>query len=67
MAAAAGASGTRAFLQAHGPRWMTPLRLKRATIGLCAAALAVSTVGFSGSSQAHGAAAGPAAAHHADR
>jgi hypothetical protein len=49
MAAAAGASGTRAFLQAHGPHWLTPPRLKRVTIALCAAALAVSTVGFSGS------------------
>jgi hypothetical protein len=50
MAAAAGASGARAFLQSHGPRWLTPRRLKRVTISLCAAALAVSTVGFSGSS-----------------
>jgi hypothetical protein len=50
MAAAAGASGARAYLQTHGPRWLTPRRLKRVTIGLCAAALGVSTIGFSGSS-----------------
>jgi hypothetical protein len=62
MAAAAGASGARAFLQNHGPRWLTPKRLKHATIGLCVAALAVSTVGFSGSSKPdRAAAASPAA------
>jgi hypothetical protein len=51
MAAAAGASGARAWLQTRGWAWLTPRRLRRVTIGVCAAALAVSTVGFSGSSR----------------
>jgi hypothetical protein len=49
ITAAAGASGTRAWLQTRDWSWLTPRRLRRVTIGLCAGALAVSTVGFSGS------------------
>ncbi|MDX6701732.1 MAG: hypothetical protein QOF26_1958 [Baekduia sp.] len=60
MAAAAGATGARTWLQTHHLTWMTPIRLRRVTIGLCAAALAVSTIGFSGSTASpppsHGAA-----------
>jgi hypothetical protein len=51
MAAAAGASGARAWLQARGWTWVTPQRLRRVTVGLCAGALVVSTIGFSGSSK----------------
>ena len=49
MAAAAGASGARAWLQTRA--WVTPRRLRGVTIGLCAGALAVSTIGVSGSSK----------------
>jgi hypothetical protein len=56
MAAAAGATGARSWLQAQHLTWLTPRRLKATTVGLCVAALGVSTVGLSGSS---------AAPHHA--
>lgn len=57
MAAAAGASGTRAWLQAHHLTWLTPKRMKAVTIGLCAVAFVVPSVGFSGSSK-------PTVVHH---
>src|SRR5437763_861078 len=56
MAAAAGASGARAWLQAHGSTWLTPRRLRLATIALMVAAFGVSTVGLSGSTSKLGAA-----------
>jgi hypothetical protein len=49
MAAAAGASGARTWLQAHHATWLTPRRLRAATIVLMVAAFAVSTIGLSGS------------------
>ena len=49
MAAAAGATGVRTWLQAHHLTWLTPRRLRAATIALLAAALLVSSVGLSGS------------------
>jgi hypothetical protein len=49
MAAAAGASGARSWLQARHLTWLTPQRLKFATIILFVAAFAVSSVGISGS------------------
>lgn len=49
MTAAAGASGVRTWLQTRGFTWLTPARLKVATIGLVVAAFGVSTVGISGS------------------
>ncbi len=52
MAAAAGATGVRSWLQAHHRTWLTPRRLRAATIALIVAALAVSTVGISGSTKA---------------
>jgi hypothetical protein len=52
MAAAAGASGARAWLQAHHMTWLTPRRLKAATAVLFVAATLVSSVGLSGSSKA---------------
>jgi hypothetical protein len=64
MAAAAGASGARAYLQSRGWAWLSPQRLRRLTVGLCAAALVVSTVGVSGTSKPsdhHGGAVAPGA------
>jgi hypothetical protein len=49
MAAAAGASGVRSWLQARHLTWLTPRRLRIATITLFVAAFAVSAVGLSGS------------------
>lgn len=57
MAAAAGASGARTWLQVHGFTWLTPQRMKAATVSLFALALVVSSIGISGSStsaSAHG-------------
>jgi hypothetical protein len=51
MAAAAGATGVRSWLQAQHLTWLTPKRLRAITVGLFVAALLVSTVGFSGSSK----------------
>ena len=58
MTAAAGATGLRSWLQTRGWSWLTPKRLKRATIIAFIAATIVSGVGVSGSSQ-------PTPAHHA--
>lgn len=52
MAAAAGATGVRAWLQAHHMTWLTEVRLRRITIGLIVAAFLVASVGVSGSSRA---------------
>jgi hypothetical protein len=52
MAAAAGATGVRSWLQAHHLTWLTPRRLRAATIALIVAAFAVSSIGFSGSTAA---------------
>ena len=49
MAAAAGASGARTWLQTHNFAWMTPQRLKRATIAIFLVAFLVSSIGLSGS------------------
>jgi hypothetical protein len=49
MTAAAGATGLRAWLQTRGWTWLTPKRLKRATIAAFVAAAIVSSVGISGS------------------
>jgi hypothetical protein len=49
MTAAAGATGARTWLQNAHLTWLTPQRLRRATVGLCGTALVVSTVGLSGS------------------
>jgi hypothetical protein len=48
MAAAAGASGVRAWLQAHHLTWLSEARMRAITIGLLVAMLAVSSVGLSG-------------------
>jgi hypothetical protein len=52
MAAAAGASGARAWLQAHHMTWLTPRRLKAGTVALFVAATLASSVGLSGSTKA---------------
>jgi hypothetical protein len=57
MTAMAGASGVRSWLQTRGWTWLTPARLRRATIGVFVAATLVSTVGLSGSTR-------PTADHH---
>jgi hypothetical protein len=47
--AAAGATGIRAWLATRGWAWLTPLRLRRATIGLLVVALgAAATLSGSG-------------------
>jgi hypothetical protein len=51
MAAAAGATGARSWLQAQHMTWLTPKRLKAATVTLFVLAGAVSTVGLSGSTK----------------
>jgi hypothetical protein len=58
MTAAAGVTGFRAWLQTRGWTWLTPTRLKRATIVAFVAATLVSSVGLSGSTN-------PTPAHHA--
>jgi len=54
IAAAAGANGARAWLQAHHLTWLTPSRLRTLTITLFVAALLVSTVTFSGTGKPDG-------------
>jgi hypothetical protein len=49
MAAMAGASGARSWLQARHETWLTPRRMKVATAGIFAAAAIGSTVGLKGS------------------
>jgi hypothetical protein len=48
MAAMAGASGARAWLQARHETWLTPRRMKIATVGIFTAAALGSTVGLKG-------------------
>jgi hypothetical protein len=49
LATMAGATGVRAWLQAHHMTWLTPGVLRAITIALFVAAILVSSVGFSGS------------------
>jgi hypothetical protein len=68
MAAMAGASGARTWLQAQHASWLTPRRMRAATVGVFAAAALGSSLTLSGSSP-HVAAhhAGAALAAHAAR
>ena len=66
MAAAAGATGVRTWLQTHHLGWLTPKRLRAVTVALMVAAFGVSTVGLSGS-DAHGGGTRPAAPAAAQR
>jgi hypothetical protein len=52
MAAAAGASGARSWLQAQSFHWLTPKRLRNGTIALFVAAFGFSSLTLSGSSPA---------------
>jgi hypothetical protein len=52
MCAASAATGFRSWLQTHHFGWRTPRRLRALTIGAMCAASLVSTIGFSGSTQA---------------
>jgi hypothetical protein len=61
MAAMAGATGARSWLQARHETWLTPRRMKVATVSVFAAATIGSTVGLKGSTPpSHHPAAGPA-------
>jgi hypothetical protein len=66
MAAAAGATGVRTWLQTHHLGWLTPKRLRAVTVALMVAAFGVSTVGLSGSGT-HGGGTRPAAPAAAQR
>jgi hypothetical protein len=50
MAAAAGATGIRSWLQAQHLTWLTPKRMQTATLALFIAAFGISSIGLSGSS-----------------
>jgi hypothetical protein len=52
MAAMAGASGARSWLQAQHQSWLTERRIKAATAGIFVAATLGSTVALKGSSSA---------------
>jgi hypothetical protein len=49
MASTAAASGARSWLHTRRYRWLTPLRMRRITAGLVAAALIASATLISGS------------------
>jgi hypothetical protein len=49
MAATAGASGARAWLQAQHLTWLTPRVMRAITLALVFVAFAISSVGISGS------------------
>jgi Na+/glutamate symporter len=53
MAAMTGASGARSWLQSRHSSWLTPRRMKLATVGIFTAAVLGSSVALSGSSTAH--------------
>jgi hypothetical protein len=50
MAAMTGATGARSWLQAQHASWLTPQRLRVATVGIFAAATLGSSVALGGSS-----------------
>ena len=52
MAAAAGATGTRSWLQAQHATWLTPQRIRTATVALFVVAFGFSSVTLSGSTPA---------------
>ena len=65
MAAMAGASGARSWLQAQHHSWLTERRMKAATAGIFVAATLVSTVALKGSSPPAHHDQGPAPIEHA--
>jgi hypothetical protein len=64
MAAMTGASGARSWLQSRHTTWLTPRRMKIATVGMFTAAVLGSSVAISGSSPGHEQQ-HPPPAHHA--
>jgi hypothetical protein len=64
MAAMAGASGARSWLQARHETWLTPRRMKVATASIFAAAALGSTVGLKGSTPPSHPASPAAQGHH---
>jgi len=52
MAAFAGASGARSWLRTRHTTWLTPRRMRAATITLFVVAMLVSAIGLSGSTRA---------------
>jgi hypothetical protein len=60
MAAAAGATGTRSWLQAQHLTWLTPKRVRTATVALFVAAFGISSIGLIGSTPAPAKQAAPA-------
>jgi hypothetical protein len=48
MASTAAATGARSWLQTRRYRWLTPLRMRRITVGLVATALIASATLISG-------------------
>jgi hypothetical protein len=64
MAAMAGASGARSWLQARHETWLTERRMKAATAGIFVAATLGSTVALKGSTPAHHPAPQPPPAVH---
>ena len=63
IAAAAGASGARSWLQAQHVSWLTPKRMRAATVTMFVVATGVSSVGLSGSSTPTRAPAGHTVTH----
>ena len=63
MAAAAGATGFRTWLQNHHFGWLTPKRMRALTLAAMCAAGLVSTVGISGSTPSPAHAPAPVATH----
>jgi hypothetical protein len=51
IAAAAGASGVKAWLQAHHLTWLTEARMRALTIALLIGMFAVSSIAFSGTTK----------------
>ena len=62
LVASAGATGVRSWLQAHRGTWLTPARLRVATVAVFTLALLLATVAFSGSTKPE-----PRGAGHATR
>ena len=51
IAAAAGASGVRSWLQTRHLTWLTPKRMRAVTIALTILAVAIPSIGLGGSSK----------------
>jgi hypothetical protein len=67
MAAAAGATGARTWLQTRHVTWLTPKRIKAATVALFVAAFGFSAIGLSSSTSTGAATHPPAPTSAANR